>query len=73
MAFAQGVLTFVIVGQHDHPIYEIDITGPKEVLVLLVLTAKLLQAGRCSPCGPRAATSPVSAPVRPARGPRCGR
>jgi hypothetical protein len=26
-----GVLTFVIVGQQDHPIYEVDLTGPKEV------------------------------------------
>ncbi|WIA18416.1 hypothetical protein OEZ85_009876 [Tetradesmus obliquus] len=25
-----GVLTFVIVGQQDHPIYEVDLTGPKE-------------------------------------------
>lgn len=25
-----GVLTFVIVGQQDHPIYEADFTGPKE-------------------------------------------
>ncbi|KAG2495062.1 hypothetical protein HYH03_006673 [Edaphochlamys debaryana] len=23
-------LTFVIVGQEDHPIYEVDLTGPKE-------------------------------------------
>jgi hypothetical protein len=28
---AAGVLTFVIVGQQDHPIYEVDLTGPKEV------------------------------------------
>lgn len=27
---ASAVLTFVIVGQ-DHPIYEVDLTGPKEV------------------------------------------
>eukprot|EP00878_Enallax_costatus_P012553 GHUV01013111.1.p1 GENE.GHUV01013111.1~~GHUV01013111.1.p1 ORF type:complete len:140 (+),score=27.71 GHUV01013111.1:90-509(+) len=27
---ATGVLTFVIVGQQDHPIYEVDLTGPKE-------------------------------------------
>ncbi|KIY97195.1 Trafficking protein particle complex subunit 2, partial [Monoraphidium neglectum] len=27
---ASGVLTFVIVGQQDHPIYEVDLTGPKE-------------------------------------------
>lgn len=27
---ASGVLTFVIVGQADHPIYEVDLTGPKE-------------------------------------------
>lgn len=26
-----GVLTFVIVGHQDHPIYEVDLTGPKEV------------------------------------------
>lgn len=26
-----SVLTFVIVGQQDHPIYEVDLTGPKEV------------------------------------------
>jgi hypothetical protein len=39
MAFAQGVLTFVIVGQHDHPIYEIDITGPKEVLLRVAVSA----------------------------------
>ncbi|KAL6757324.1 component of TRAPP complex, partial [Haematococcus lacustris] len=25
-----GVLTFVVVGQQDHPIYEADLTGPKE-------------------------------------------
>ncbi|MEW5300852.1 MAG: hypothetical protein WDW38_005231 [Sanguina aurantia] len=25
-----SVLTFVIVGQQDHPIYEVDLTGPKE-------------------------------------------
>lgn len=25
-----GILTFVIVGQQDHPIYEADFTGPKE-------------------------------------------
>lgn len=28
---ATSVLTFVIVGQTDHPIYEVDLTGPKEV------------------------------------------
>jgi hypothetical protein len=28
---AATVLTFVIVGQQDHPIYEVDLTGPKEV------------------------------------------
>lgn len=27
---AATVLTFVIVGQQDHPIYEVDLTGPKE-------------------------------------------
>lgn len=27
---ASAVLTFVIVGQQDHPIYEVDLTGPKE-------------------------------------------
>lgn len=26
-----GVLTFVIVGRQDQPIYEVDLTGPKEV------------------------------------------
>jgi hypothetical protein len=26
-----SVLTFVIVGQQDHPVYEVDLTGPKEV------------------------------------------
>lgn len=26
-----GVLTFVIVGGRDQPIYEVDFTGPKEV------------------------------------------
>ncbi|KAF8059170.1 Trappc2 [Scenedesmus sp. PABB004] len=30
-AVAGGVLTFVIVGQQDQPIYEVDLTGPKEV------------------------------------------
>jgi hypothetical protein len=28
---ATSVLTFVVVGQQDHPIYEVDLTGPKEV------------------------------------------
>lgn len=28
---ATSTLTFVIVGQEDHPIYEVDLTGPKEV------------------------------------------
>ena len=28
---AGQVLTFVIVGQQDHPIYEVDLIGPKEV------------------------------------------
>ena len=28
---ATSVLTFVVVGQKDHPIYEVDLTGPKEV------------------------------------------
>lgn len=31
---ASGVLTFVIVGQQDHPIYEVDLTGPKEVCLV---------------------------------------
>ena len=26
-----AVSTFVIVGQNDHPIYEVDLSGPKEV------------------------------------------
>lgn len=26
-----GVCTFVIVGQNDHPIFEVDLAGPKEV------------------------------------------
>jgi hypothetical protein len=28
-----GVLTFVIVGGRDQPIYEVDFTGPKEVRI----------------------------------------
>lgn len=34
---ATPTLTFVIVGKEDHPIYEVDLTGPKEVRKLCVL------------------------------------
>jgi hypothetical protein len=31
---AQPVCTFVIAGPQDHPLYEIDLTGPKEVRLI---------------------------------------
>lgn len=30
MSYSTGVLTFVLVGQQDHPLYEVDLAGPKE-------------------------------------------
>lgn len=46
MAFAPGVLTFMIVGKNDHPMYEVDLTGPKEVSnvsMLFEVTRALIQ------------------------------
>lgn len=57
MAVVQGgVLTFVIVGGKDQPIYEADFTGPKEVgrcslyfdLVTLIATKLLRVVSYCS-------------------------
>ncbi|KAJ9508209.1 hypothetical protein QJQ45_021582 [Haematococcus lacustris] len=37
-----GVLTFVVVGQQDHPIYEADLTGPKEVSWSVHITSTVM-------------------------------
>ncbi len=48
---ATPTLTFVIVGKEDHPIYEVDLTGPKEVrnpCVLFVNTCPGALANRAN-------------------------
>ncbi len=60
---ASSVLTFVLVGQNDHPIYEVDLTGPKEVSPLAFLAGPGLRRGHAAsllrlPRGARTRCSP---------------
>ena len=54
MSYSSSVCTFVIVGQQDHPIYEVDLTGPKEVRGAARLRA-IGPTHRLPPRQPRAA------------------
>lgn len=62
------VLTCVIVGQQDHPIYEVDLTGPKEVRLSDGAAAAYLQGSRrfsVSASSPTAAARPTPLTRRP--------
>jgi hypothetical protein len=45
-----SVLTFMIIGPADHPIFEVDLTGPKEVSIKAVASWRMgtLVGSSCS-------------------------